>query len=418
MFAYVKYLDSCPNKVKHKDKQIVPVEDIINFQKYEKNNCREFRIKCGEKLGLGLIGLVGESKKDVEDKLLNGPRPKFATISLRKENSDLKETHQNNKTVKQRLAKELKGKDILAKRAKLDISKQEPNKNKDKKSININKSTRKEIEGKNHKLVSINREKLDLSENDETEMDNINGGPEKSKPILKKVGEENDMLAVIKTEKLDLSENDETEMNNINRRAEKSKSVSEHFTEPEMVDKILATNESQDHYAEKEVQVPNSVPKDREVNNNSQNTTQSNNRVKLERYSIVNNQIYLGGGVLFHKNDWEVLKKKSKNSLWLLGVIRIFWPKGFENRCVDSKRLRVGKDGETLKPLSPRKIKTIQKLYRDRLKGQNITGKLEVREKLKDVRRKLTQQINDFKKIKEQPSETNPDMSDDSSDLE
>lgn len=31
------------------------------------------------------------------------------------------------------------------------------------------------------------------------------------------------MLAVIKTEKLDLSENDETEMNNINRRAEKSK---------------------------------------------------------------------------------------------------------------------------------------------------------------------------------------------------
>lgn len=41
--------------------------------------------------------------------------------------------------MKQRLAKELKGKDILAKRAKLDISKQEPNKNKDKKSININK---------------------------------------------------------------------------------------------------------------------------------------------------------------------------------------------------------------------------------------------------------------------------------------
>lgn len=67
--------------------------------------------------------------------------------------------------------------------------------------------------------------------------------------------------------------------------------MSEHFTEPEMVDKILATNESQDHYAEKEVQVPNSVPKDREVNNNSQNTTQSNNRVKLERYSIVNNQV-------------------------------------------------------------------------------------------------------------------------------
>lgn len=60
-FAYIKFLQPCRSEtLKHKSAHcIVPVKEIVNFEKFKKNKNREFKVNCGSSTCLAVIGLTG-----------------------------------------------------------------------------------------------------------------------------------------------------------------------------------------------------------------------------------------------------------------------------------------------------------------------------------------------------------------------
>lgn len=57
-YAYIQFIKSCTNEIKHRNNKIVPVQEIANFYKYMLNKTREFRVKCGQGWCLATIGLT------------------------------------------------------------------------------------------------------------------------------------------------------------------------------------------------------------------------------------------------------------------------------------------------------------------------------------------------------------------------
>ncbi|XP_051153469.1 uncharacterized protein LOC127276838 isoform X2 [Leptopilina boulardi] len=122
---------------------------------------------------------------------------------------------------------------------------------------------------------------------------------------------------------------------------------------------------------------------------------------RLRRYDILNNRIFLGGGNIFmNLDDWETLNSRRKNSLWIIDFAEILWPNDLIDKCLDNKKARPRIDGQTRTVFTPKKLKVLEKVYRDRLKKQGIKGKKALREKIKEVRQKLTQKVNDLNRRK------------------
>lgn len=67
--------------------------------------------------------------------------------------------------------------------------------------------------------------------------------------------------------------------------------------------------------------------------------------------------MYLGAGVFIHKGDWLTVNKKQKDSLWILNVIRVFYPNGVKDKCIDIQKAGSRFDGQIRTPITPKKLK-------------------------------------------------------------
>ncbi|XP_051159348.1 BEN domain-containing protein 5-like [Leptopilina boulardi] len=395
MFAYVKFVDSaCESEVKHKNLKIVPVTDIYNFQKYANNKTRVFRVKCGEKWCFATIGLTAPSKEDMEVKLLRGPRAKFPGSALRKENSDLQ--HQSNDKKQKNSKKKLKRR----------VSSPEEKEISSKKKIKLEPPTATTLSLSDDETRDINgkEESIYLS----IEKENI---------VVQNLGEVKSKIEVEfqqvqpPTATAFTSTEDKITGNDL-----KEESIDNLIKNEDIV--LQNSGEAESNIQVQIEQVPNQVQEQQRGQEQEQNEKDlievppnEKNKIKINRYSLVNNnQIYLGAGVLVDKDDWATInKRKRKDSLWILSVIDLFYPSGLKDRCIDPKKVRQREDGRVKTPLTPKKIKAMERLYRDRLKKSGINGMRALQEEVKLVRRKITQTINDLNKKSKNPIQQDSD---------
>lgn len=62
--VYIKFINPCKNPIgQHKSTCIVPVTDVLNFEKCKENKNREFKVKCGSSKCLAVIGIIDSKYK-------------------------------------------------------------------------------------------------------------------------------------------------------------------------------------------------------------------------------------------------------------------------------------------------------------------------------------------------------------------
>ncbi|XP_051173083.1 uncharacterized protein LOC127289286 [Leptopilina boulardi] len=151
---------------------------------------------------------------------------------------------------------------------------------------------------------------------------------------------------------------------------------------------------------------PGTQPAGRRENANETRTVTT-----LKKYDRINDEIYLGRGILLNIYEWDYIKDLYQPGPFVIALAEAIWKDGMKDMCLNLKKAKPRSDGQVRKAISKRKILAMEELYRDKISTEKNRYSSRINNQVKIVKTTLTHAINDRNKKKKEKQEEPYDSS-------